>query len=137
MNNDCSCPSCQAGCTRKPGWFKPGEAEAAAPLKGLSLQDFFNQYLAVDYWTGYPNIYLLSPAVVGNGTGNVFPSDPGGRCVFYENGLCSIHAAKPFECRVMHHDNTYGGDAHQDVAYAWRGEPQKQIVQLLGYQPCD
>ena len=131
-----TCSYCRDGCDHKPGWFLPGEAEKAAELMGMSLADFFRQYLAVDWWTGDPNIFLLSPAIVGEESGSEFPGNPRGTCVFYKDERCQIHAAKPFECR----DRWCGSRAapravtHEDVAMAWTGH-QDVIAELLGREP--
>lgn len=142
--NDCTaesgtCETCRFACTHKPGWFLPGEAEKAAELLGLTLEEFFRRYLAVDWWASIDtdsDIFLLSPAVVGAPTGEEFPANPKGTCVFYRDGLCTIHAAKPHECRTW-----YCGSAdaevqtlHGDTARAWT-DHRDQIVELLGREP--
>ena len=59
----CTCGYCRDGCTRKPGWFLPGEAEKAAGFMGMTLPDFFRAYLAVDWWVDDPDIFVLSPSI--------------------------------------------------------------------------
>lgn len=145
MTNGCSaesgtCATCQAGCTRKPGWFLPGEAEKTAELLGLTLEEFFAKYLAVDWYESYPDdIFLLSPAVAGEATGEEFPGDPRGTCVFYVEGRCQIHEAKPYECRTFWcgAPGSGGGGAltHQQVGEKWAGQPQEQVKELLGREP--
>jgi Fe-S-cluster containining protein len=133
--NTCSCSSCVSNCRRRPGWFKPGEAELAAALLGLSLPEFFKHYLAVDWWVGDPNIYLLAPATDESGTGVEYPGNPEGRCVFLgEDERCQIHEAKPFECATAHHARTDYGTEHHDVAQSWK-DHQQQVVDLLGREP--
>ena len=46
----CTCEVCQSACATKPGHFMPGEAEEAAALVGLTLKEFFDLHLAVDWW---------------------------------------------------------------------------------------
>jgi Fe-S-cluster containining protein len=134
-----SCAKCQRGCTTKPGWFLPGEAEAAAALLGMSLEGFFADYLAVDWWEDAEwldyekNVYLLSPAIRGESPGEEMPGDPRGTCVFYEEGRCRIHDAKPHECREAVCTQP-AGTIHKDTAQAWT-EHQEQIVTLLGREP--
>ena len=81
----CTCNSCKAACQKKPGWFLHGEAEKVAEHLKISLQKLFNDYLAVDwYCDDKGNDYFpLSPAVVGNETGAMFPYKPSGTCVFF------------------------------------------------------
>ncbi len=129
-----TCDYCREGCTRKPGWFLPGEAEAAAAFMGVSLEEFFRQYLAVDWWQDTPDISVLSPAIKGEETGTEFPGDPKGTCVFYEGGRCRIHPVKPAECRDMWCGDRGPSSMHQDVAMAW-ADHQQQVRDLLGRDP--
>lgn len=64
VSGDCRCEKCRAGCVRRPGWFAPGEATKAAAELGLTLEEFFKQYLCVDFWCDSENgdVELLSPA---------------------------------------------------------------------------
>ncbi len=130
----CTCQSCRSACTEKPGWFLPGEAEIAAESLRLSLQEFFAKYLAVDWWEGDPDIFLLSPAVQGGDTGTEFPGDPRGTCVFFEEGRCRIHAAKPHECRMEWHGDQGESYSHEATAMAWK-DHQGQVTELLGREP--
>lgn len=135
--DSCSCHGCQRACETKPGWFLPGEAEKAAALLNIPLQQFFNEYLGVDWWEDSLNpIFVLAPATTDMDTGEEYDSNPRGICIFYKDGLCTIHDAKPFECREFLHgdsrDTTY--KRHQSVAAAWE-ENQKQISDLLGRKP--
>jgi Fe-S-cluster containining protein len=129
-----TCAYCRAGCTRKPGWFLPGEAERAAEFMGMPLPEFFRAYLAVDWWQGEPDIFLLSPAVQGEETGTEFPAEPRGTCVFYENERCRIHPVKPAECREHWCGDRGHSSIHGDVAQAWT-DHQDQIRELLGREP--
>lgn len=135
----CQCGICQSACTHKPGWFKPGEAEKAAELLGMSLQDFFDKYLAVDFWgDGKERVFLLSPAIKGEKTGGMTPYDPRGECIFYVNGLCGIHDAKPFECAIYMHDTKIDDlrVEHEKVKDLWAKKKwQQQVQKLLGRKP--
>src|SRR5574343_1485060 len=87
----CECRVCRGACTRKPGWFMPGEAEKAARLMKMPLKKFFETYLGVDWWNGKQygeEIFLLSPALVDGERGDLFPQNPQGRCVFYVDERC-------------------------------------------------
>jgi Fe-S-cluster containining protein len=134
----CTCDRCVAACRRKPGWFLPGEAEKAAALLGVSLEELFKTRLQVDFWLADPNVYLLSPAVVHGNPGGLFGYHSRGQCVFLTpDQRCEIHAAKPFECRIMLHGNP------GNLGLKWRranvvdpwATHQKQIEELLGYEP--
>ena len=135
-----TCATCRSGCTHKPGWFLPGEAEKAAELLGVPFAEFFATYLAVDWWEADSRIdetvFVLSPAIVGEETGTEFPGDPRGSCVFYKDERCQIHAAKPFECRARWCGDLGPSTVHLDTAGEWNApEHQGQIRDLLGREP--
>lgn len=129
----CQCNKCKAACLRKPGWFLPGEIERVVEYLGISLEDLFKTKLAVDWWVGFPNIFVLSPAIIGENAGEEFPTNPLGVCLFFKDGLCKIHPVKPFECQNMIHSEQ-SRNMHELVGKAW--EPhQNQIEDLLGREP--
>lgn len=136
-SDDCSCEHCQSACTVKPGWFLPGQAEKVARYLGKSLKELFDESLSVDWWVGADPLYLITPAVVGR-EGGMMPGSGRGTCVFFKDGKCSIHAVKPFECRMMKHDDTREQvqRRHRMVAHAWEGRKhQRQIRELYGDEP--
>lgn len=128
-----TCRYCQDGCTLKPGWFLPGEAEKAAEFVSMTLLEFFRAYLAVDWWEGgdEPDIFLLSPGIESGAPGTEFPGDPRGTCVFYENERCRIHPVKPHECRERWCGDQGPSGIHEDTAMAWKAH-QGQVAELLG-----
>jgi len=135
------CASCQAACRNKPGWFKAGEAEKVAQYLGVSLKELFRDKLAVDWWVGGSvnsgDIYVLSPALIGEDAGTEFPGDPRGECVFFRDGRCEIHAVKPFECaESVPCEHSGKRNLHKEAADSWNTKKhQSQIVKLLGRQP--
>ena len=125
-------------CEHKPGWFKFGEPEKAAALLSLNLEDFFKKYISVDWWEASPDVFLLAPATSRSEPGSEYPGNPTGRCIFLENGLCKIHAAKPYECLMeLHGDPPKETQAHKaDAMKTWDNEAaQQQVEQLLGHEP--
>jgi Fe-S-cluster containining protein len=139
MKNQCDCECCKRACTEKPGWFLPGEAEKVAEYLDITLKELFDDYLAVDWFegeNGADDIFLLAPAVKGEETGDMYPGDPRGTCVFFEDGKCAIHDVKPFECAQYHHDEKRSvlSSRHDGVPNKWV-EHQKQIEDLLGKEP--
>lgn len=134
-----TCPDCIAACRRKPGWFRPGEAERAAELLGVSLEELFATKLGIDWWEAdgtFPMTYVLAPAVTTMEPGGEYPSNPKGTCVFLEHGRCAIHAAKPHECaswwcgqRPADHR-----DERRSTVREW-GEHQDFVTKLLGEEP--
>jgi Fe-S-cluster containining protein len=129
-----TCERCRYGCTHKPGWFLPGEAEKAAEFMGMTLPEFFAAHLAVDWWESEPDIFLLSPALRGEEAGTEFPAEPRGTCAFYEEGRCRIHPVKPRECRDALCTDTGPSSVHEDTAMAWK-DHQGQVAELLGREP--
>ena len=135
---ECSCEDCTSACYRKPGWFLPHEIKPAADLLGLTEQEFFDKHLSVDYY-GRPDsfTFVLSPATTNAVPGEEFPFNPNGRCVFLtEDNKCSIHNAKPYECKTFDHRklDAEGFESHEAVAQAW-DEHKDRIVELLGREP--
>lgn len=138
--SECDCKECQSYCQHKPGWFAPDEIEPAARLLGMSVQEFFTTYLGVDWWGGnresnYKDIFVLAPATHICEPGKEYPANPKGRCVFFEEGRCKIHAARPIECKIAHHAvQVVGHGQHLAVAQTWV-DHQEEIVALLGREP--
>lgn len=143
--DSCKCSACKGACEYKPGWFTPGEAEKAAELLGMDMPSFFKTKLMVDWFENGSgsagaragkNVFVLSPALVGEEVGTEAPVDPRGKCVFFKRGQCEIHSAKPFECRMMIHDEPHGAShvRHLVAAKFWV-KHQRQIRELLGRKP--
>jgi len=131
---ECQCNVCKKACVYCPGWFLPGEAEKAAEYLDIPLQDFFDNYLGVNWWGGSKPIFVLAPALTGKETGMEYPEDPRGQCIFYKDELCSIHLVKPYECAMLVCGAPYAPERHFSVADAWKGH-QEQISNLLGHEP--
>lgn len=134
----CTCTDCVTACRRKPGWFIPGKAEKTAGSLDMTLQEFFDKHLAVDWWDGNSatngeDIYVLAPVLVGEEEGGMYPGDPEGVCSLLDDeGRCTVHEhGKPFECAQLTHD---GHADHFQVALAWVPY-QNQIRELLGHEP--
>lgn len=136
----CECVTCQGACLRKPGWFLPGEAEKAAEFLKMHIKEFFEKYLAIDWWNGSEygkETFVIAPALAGQPTGEEYPINPTGACIFYKNKQCQIHGAKPFECQMFWHGETatsHGRNRHKEVADAWKGH-KHEIIQILGRGP--
>ncbi len=135
VNNECTCKHCVEACKWKPGWFLPNEVEGAAKHLNMTLQDFFNQYLGVDWWEGVRPVFVLAPAIVGEDTGSEYPGNPRGQCVFLNSEhLCDIHPVKPFECSELSCGGSGIWERYEKVSLAWKNN-QDQIVGLLGRKP--
>lgn len=138
-SKSCMCEKCKGACSFKPGWFAPGEPEKAAEYLGLNLQEFFDNHIMVDWHDeDEPPTFVLSPAILGQDPGAEFPANPKGVCVFFKDGLCSIHEVKPkgcrdaFPCKMRDHETVI--DEHRKEAMAWK-DHQGLIRELLGREP--
>lgn len=137
---ECSCKDCVSACHNKPGWFLPEEIKPAADLLGLTEKEFFDKYLAVDYYGNSDSFtFVIAPATHKCKPGSEYPLEPTGRCVFLtDDEKCGIHAAKPYECRKYDHrkyDREEAADQHKAVAEAWLPHKDK-IASLLGREPA-
>lgn len=133
MKTECSCEKCKSACAYKPGWFLPEELAPLAEFFNLSEKEVFDKYLAVDWFEGDEDIFLISPAILGS-EGGMFPGNPTGTCVFYSKGLCEIHSVKPYECKAFMHGTEKGVLSHKEVGEAWKPF-QEKVKELLGEEP--
>lgn len=132
----CKCDKCKSACTNKPGWFKPGEPEKVAEYLGISLKELFDTKLMLDWWEADEDIFIIAPAIKGGDIGAEYPSNPRGECIFFKNGLCEIHAVKPFECKTYMHNSTDANEHHEQVKDSWdKKKHQDQIKELLDRKP--
>ncbi len=134
---DCKCDICTSACQKRPGWFAPGEVAKAAVLKGMTEQEFFDKYICVDYFANDENsIFVLAPGTTRATPGQEYPFNPHGQCVFFKNGLCDIHDAKPNECRFYDHatPNDVCMENRNGIVEAWR-QNRQEIVTLLKREP--
>lgn len=138
---ECQCDKCRKACTVKPGWFKPGEVAKAAQLLGMDERDFFDKFIAVDWWEntdseGAGPTYVLAPATKVIEPGTEYPYNPKGECTFFKDGKCQIHKAKPDECRFYDHEksNDECSENKKAIVKEWR-ENQAEIEGFLGRKP--
>ncbi len=158
MKNDCTCDICKSACLNRPGFSRPEEIEPQAQHLGLSLQEYFNKYLCVDYYFGNNKIkvfngkgavYILAPARKGENN-KIAPYIPHGCCIFFDNGgLCDIHAnqdgkiIKPMECRLAHHGIDFNerlkkeyDEGRLEIVRSWNNQlAYNMIIDLLGREP--
>lgn len=133
---NCACERCQGLCRNKPGWFLPEQIKVLAQRLGLSIEALFRNHLTIDAVlverAGSPvATYVLAPAMVGKPTGEVSDPEARGACVWFRDGQCAIHEAKPRECREVDHTTTpRDGDLlRAAILEQWR--PHKKLVQDL------
>lgn len=133
---ECGCKTCQTACSHRPGWFAPGQIAKAAALLGMTEKEFFNTYIGVDWWEQQEPTYVLAPVTDAATPGSEYPFDPHGTCVFYKEGKCSIHAAKPHECAFYDHSKSDAicMEERQKLVKLWE-DNQAEIERLLGRPP--
>lgn len=155
MKTNCDCQNCRHLCQIKPGWFLPGEATKAAAHLGLTLQQFFEQYLTVDYWIDGENgdTDVLSPAwdtskfweERAKRFGAMLrgePVDHRGRRASWADGLisgpcrlltptgCKLpFEVRPHECRTAYGCRPGGSPLRPGMLAPWR-QDRSELVQL-------
>lgn len=96
-------------CKSSPGWFGPGEVEAAAELMGLPPDEFVRRYIVVDdIEVDGQRVSVFAPAKMGRDGQPLIPPATRvdalyrafrGTCIFYDGKGCGIYEARPIECR--------------------------------------
>jgi len=150
QKTDCNCEKCAKLCLGRPGVFAPGEATRAAAHLGLSLKDFFDRYLAINYYVAETgNVDFLTPAwkpKIGSterllyalGAGTRLEDRPiedrpmnGRRVTFLEGftyGRCALLSEKgctlPFELRPTECREAYACERGDEA----RGRAQHEAV---------
>ena len=151
MAHPCTCQACVLACKRLPGAFKPGEAEKAAALLGMPWPEFRERFLILDYWIGNQkrwssetplgqDIYVWTPRREGVDDARRIAQSLDltfARCTFLNaSDLCSIHGAKPHECRMAMccAPKQSGNNLRWAVVNAWKklGNP---LARLRGWSP--
>jgi hypothetical protein len=123
--SECSCDKCKSACRTRPCWGTPAEIRRAIDAVGA------NNFM-YDYWVeDGGDIPIIAPAIVGCEGGNA-PSWPDGQCCLQdENGLCKIHAFKPFEGAATDSHRKVPeieGWLHMAVAMTWNTPEGKDVV---------
>lgn len=123
---ECRCAKCAALCKGKPGWFAAGEATKAAAELGLSLPEFFKQYLSRDYFIEdyekdndgdhSTRAWVLSPAWGGSNGKTIGYAHAGVKapCALLGPTGCRLSAeARPQECRSSYGCRTFEPAKHE------------------------
>lgn len=109
---ECQCDTCQSACKGKPGWFAPDEIEPLAQAMGITTQKLFDDHLQIDWYSNFKDadeeVFVLSPRIVHELGGTMFPGNPRGACHWFKDGRCQIHLlGKPSECAQATHDMSH------------------------------
>jgi len=125
-------------CKSNPGWFAPGEVEAAALLLGMEPDAFVRTYLVIDHIDHIDveneRVHVFSPMKLGiDGKPAIPPASQAddlyralrGQCIFYSTladglGGCGIYAARPTECqRYICTNAPADNPTHEQIARLW------------------
>lgn len=132
-------------CKSNPGWFAPGEVEAAAAAQGMEPDAFVRKYLVIDSIevpvaaadgaTTFERVHVFAPLKLGiDGKPAVPPASRAddlyrtlrGPCIFFgtaSDGLpgCRIYETRPTECRLYVCTNAPADNpSHAQIARLWR-----------------
>ncbi len=129
-------------CRTSPGWFAPGEVEAAAELRGMEPDAFVRRFLVIDHVdVDGRRAEAFAPVKVGPDGRPVIPPATRtdtlyqsfhGRCVFFgplsDSDLegCGIYGARPCECRA--YDCTQAPEdnpTHEAIGRLWLAPPSE------------
>lgn len=98
----CRCNACSHGCKFGSGSLAGNDAEKIAKLLNIPEEDLKKGFLEEAELFGKK---LLRPKLIREN------GKPYGRCVFYDDEMgCTIHQAKPLECRASISCRDYGED---------------------------
>lgn len=124
----CNCDSCISACKNDPGRLIPQDIpKIAEKLKITAEQCIKEFFVRVPTVVRNETVYALTPAkrkgkhfvsqpgtIAGKTAGKEYSNIPG-ICIFLEdNGDCSIHDVKPFECKA------YMGCSHTFLGKPYR-----------------
>lgn len=151
----CACYKCNGACSVKPGWFTPDEIPVLAQNMGLTEEELFKKHLQIDYWYGSEggtstgkDVFVLAPAANGRASGDFYPLNPRGQCVFFDAsakcGSCTIHTkGKPYECaKAMPCEDKPRADGestnHVNAMRQWDNlEAQAYISRITGHETLE
>lgn len=144
----CTCRECTEACEKNPGWFSPEQADKAL-MAGHAKKMMLDWLDPSSKLSNDEEIWILAPAARGfearkapdmdemqggSGPFSHLYGDPPykGRCVFLENGLCSLHDSgfKPTQCCSALHGQQHKGEwkSNYDMARMWNNPEAQKIV---------
>jgi len=137
-------PNPEQGCIRRglcckssPGWFAPGEVEAAAAFVGLSPDEFVRRHVVITS-VEVPlseggggetvEVEAFAPVKLGqDGRPLIRPATRADRlyymfrgpCTFYDGAGCRIYGARPAECRRYDCTRPEENLSHEELGRMW------------------
>lgn len=104
LAHDCSCDACRHGCSYGSGILIGSDIKKLSKLLKMGEKELEEKYLESTEQFGRT---FLKPKVLREGK-------PYGKCIFFREGVCKIHDAKPMQCRISMGCKEYG-----DEIMAW------------------
>lgn len=118
-------------CRTNPGWFAPGEVEAAAELLGMPPDELVRKFIIIDHIeVDGERVEVFAPVKLGRDGNPLIP--PATRtdrlyqmlrspCVFFNGKGCRIYGARPIECRRYVCTNEPEDNlSHEEIGRMWR-----------------
>lgn len=111
----CACEACKVGCRTMPGMCGIGDVERIIDHVAKQRPELFRNYFSRENFirTHFVAGDGAKVGVIREGKMQMFNiptitprQRPNGECVFYDNGLCSIHEVSPAGCALV--------DTHMD-----------------------
>jgi Fe-S-cluster containining protein len=149
-DNGVACRGRGRCCENNPGWFAPGEMEAAAAHLGMTPEAFFKQYVVLmnvrlPDEPGQPLVEAYVPTKVDE---HGQPVEGAGRrvtrvyqylrgpCVFYKEQRCAIHPVRPLECRRYFCEQADELNiSHEQIGKLWYAEFKAKTAAGGGGEP--
>ena len=101
MAPSCRCSKCSNGCKFGSGFLFEEDAKKIAQYIGLSLESFRKEYL--EEFESFNTKAFRFKLVRKNNM-------PYGKCIFFRDGICSIHDVKPLHCKISTGCKPHGKD---------------------------
>lgn len=101
----CSCTACKHGCKMGSGFLAADDFEPLARAMSVSIAELKKKYLERRMLF---NKEAWRPKLIRKKHPTTGKKVPYGACIFYKNGMCSVHDAKPLECKLAMPCKPYG-----------------------------
>ena len=124
QKTECSCFKDQASCKEQPGHLLPGQMQEILTHLKVSIEE------AGKYFWNSPGMVLARMGRLFR-MRTITPRFENGHCVFFKEGLCSIHPVAPFGCRFF--------DVHMNLEEAQHRSQwgARQILDLINQYQRD
>jgi len=129
-------------CRSSPGWFGPGEVEAAAGHLGMDADAFVRRFLVIDSIAIEGDdgesevVHVFAPLKLArDGKPALPPASRAdalyralrGTCIFYDGHGCGIYEARPTECREYICTRAPADNpSHEAIARLWKASAAPQ-----------